>query len=73
MADEVTPLVATIVTVGKDDPYPTGTPAVTNMANVHDAQERVAGPTGKYNNPFERQSVQNLAAGGMISGGAAGT
>jgi|KBSSwiStaDraftv2_1062776.scaffolds.fasta_scaffold640784_1 hypothetical protein len=65
--------VATIVTVAKDEPYPTGTPAVTNMANVHTPQERTAGPIGTNGNLWERQKIQNLAAGGMIAGGAAGT
>jgi len=65
--------VINVVTVGKDQPYPTGSPTGTTMANVHTAQERTAGPIGVPNNPFQRQSIQNLAAGGMIKDGAAGT
>jgi hypothetical protein len=56
--------VATIVTVGKDDPYPTGTPYATNMANVHFPQDLIAAAK-KYN-----QSQANLLAAGMIAGGA---
>ncbi len=67
------PLAATIVTVPPNDPYPTGTPKVTNMANVHTPQERTAGPIGTNGNLWERQKIQNLAAGGLIAGGAAGT
>jgi hypothetical protein len=55
---------ATIVTVGKDDPYPTGTPAVTNLANCHVPQEMILAAK-KYN-----QSQANLLAGGVIAGGA---
>jgi hypothetical protein len=73
MADTPVQDVATIVTVGKDDPYPTGTPAVTNMANIHPPQERTAGPIGTNGNLWERQKIQNLAAGGMIKSGAQGT
>jgi len=35
--------------------------------------ERTAGPIGTNGNLWERQKIQNLAAGGMIAGGAAGT
>jgi hypothetical protein len=64
---------ATIVTVAKDEPYPTGTPKVTDLTKVHFPQNLTDGPVGKWNNPYERQSAQNLAAHGMIAGGAAGT
>lgn len=64
---------ATIVSVGKDEPYPTGTPAVTDLTKIHTPQDLTDGPVGGYNNPYERQSVQNLRAGGLIAGGAAGT
>jgi len=40
------------------------------MANVHTPQERTAGPIGTNGNLWERQKIQNLAAGGMIAGGA---
>ena len=77
MADEpeVEPQAATIVTVGKDEPYPTGTPsnAWTDLTRVHFPQNLTDGPSGTYNSPYERQRVQNLAAHGMIAGGAAGT
>jgi len=75
MAVEVAPQVINVVTVGKDDPYPTGSPPDGTLipARVHNPQDLTDGPVGKYNNPFERQSVQNLAAGGLIKGGAAGT
>jgi hypothetical protein len=75
MADEIELQAATIVTVGKDEPYPTGTPpdGLLIPARVHRAQELTDGPVGGYNNPYERQSVQNLRAGGLIAGGAAGT
>jgi hypothetical protein len=75
MADEPDLKAATIVSVGKDEPYPTGTPpnGLLIPARVHTAQELTDGPVGSYNNPYERQSVQNLRAGGMIAGGAAGT
>jgi hypothetical protein len=64
MADTPEQQVATIVTVGKDDPYPTGTPAVTNLANCHAPQELIVAAK-KYN-----QSQANLLAAGMIAGGA---
>jgi hypothetical protein len=64
---------ATIVSVGKDEPYPTGSPTGTVLANIIRAQDLTDGPVGKWNNPYERQSIQNLKAGGMIAGGAAGT
>lgn len=72
---EIDPLAATIISVGKDEPYPTGSPpdGKTIPARVHTAQELTDGPSGLYNSPWERQRVQNLAAGGMIAGGAAGT
>ena len=70
---EISLTAATIVSVAKDEPYPTGTPAVTNLAAIHTAQELTDGPIGVHNNPYQRQSVQNLAAGGLIAGGAAGT
>lgn len=75
MADEPVQEAATIVTVEKDEPYPTGSPPDGTLipARVHRAQELTDGPVGKWNNPFERQSVQNLAAHGLIAGGAAGT
>jgi hypothetical protein len=72
---EVTPAAATIVSVGKDDPYPTGTPAnaYTDLTRVHTPQERTAGPIGTNGNLWERQKIQNLAAHGLIAGGAQGT
>lgn len=69
----VEPLAATIVSVGKDQPYPTGTPAVTNMANVHPPQLLTDGPIGNAGSPWEEQKIANLAAGGMIAGGAGWT
>jgi hypothetical protein len=75
MADTPVQDAINVVTVGKDDPYPTGTPpdGTLIVGRVHTFQEQTDGPVGKWNNPYERQSVQNLAAGGLIKGGAAGT
>ena len=72
---EVETQVATIVTVAPTEPYPTGTPAnaYTNLTRIHFPQNLTDGPSGTYNSPYERQRVQNLAAHGMIAGGAAGT
>ena len=36
---EAEPLAATIVTVGKDEPYPTRTPYVLNLAAIHVLQD----------------------------------
>ena len=75
MADEPTQQAATIVTVAKDEPYPTGAPPDFSSVplRVHTPQELTDGPVGKDNSAWERQKIQNLAAGGMIAGGAAGT
>jgi len=75
MADVIEPLVATIVTVGKDEPYPTGAPPDFSAVplRVHTPQELTDGPVGKDNSPWDRQREQNLKAGGLIAGGAAGT
>lgn len=72
---EIEPQAINVVTVAKDEPYPTGTPAngYTDLTRIHTPQELTDGPVGQYNNPMERQSVQNLAAGGLIKNGAAGT
>lgn len=75
MADQPVQEAINVVTVGKDDPYPTGTPPDGTQipVRVHTPQELTDGPVGKNGNPYERQSQQNLAAGGLIKGGAAGT
>lgn len=75
MADQPAQEAINVVTVGKDDPYPTGSPpdGTLIVGRVHTAQEQTDGPVGKNGNPYERQSIQNLAAGGLIKGGAAGT
>ena len=64
---------ATIVSVGKDQPYPTGAPPdfLAVVLRVHTPQEQTDGG-GQPDNPWERQSIQNLRAGGMIKGGAPG-
>jgi len=64
-----------VVTVAKDEPYPTGAPPdfLAVVLRVHTPQEQTDGPVGQYNNPYERQSIQNLKAGGLIAGGAPGT
>jgi hypothetical protein len=76
MADEqVLPTAANIVTVGKDEPYPTGAPPDWSAVplRVHTPQELTDGPIGTNGNGWERQKIQNLAAGGLIAGGEAGT
>jgi len=69
MAEE-TPVAATVVTVGMRDPYPTGAPwqnpALTKN-RVHVPQELTLGAN------WPLQSEENLAAGGLIAGGAAYT
>jgi hypothetical protein len=64
---EVDPLVINVVTVGKDDPYPTGTPPDGTLipARVHLPPQQLIAAAKKYN-----QSQANLLAGGMIAGGA---
>jgi hypothetical protein len=62
---EPAPLAATVVTVGKDEPYPTGTPTDVSLPAVKRAQELTLATK------WESQRVANLLAGGMISGGAA--
>jgi hypothetical protein len=66
---------ATIVTVGKDEPYPTGAPPDFSavLLRVHTPQELTDGPVGQDGSAWERQKIQNLAAVGMIAGGMAGT
>ncbi len=63
---EIDPAAINVVTVGKDDPYPTGTPPDGTQipARVHVPQELIAAAK-KYN-----QSQANLLAGGLIAGGA---
>ena len=75
MADEVEPQAATVVTVGPNEPYPTGAPPDFSavVLRVHTPQELTDGPVGQNGNPYQRQSIQNLAAGGLIAGGMAGT
>lgn len=73
MADEPVQEAATIVSVAKDEPYPTGTPTDTDLTRVHTPQELTDGPIGTNGNLWERQKIQNLAAGGLIKAGAAGT
>jgi hypothetical protein len=65
--DGIQPLAATIVGVAKDEPYPTGAPPdfAAVVLRVHSPQEN----TDAVN--WQGQSQANLAAGGMISGGAA--
>jgi hypothetical protein len=58
------PLAATIITLNPWDPYPTGTPGVTNLANCHDAQELQTAAN------WQAQCIANLAAGGSVAGGA---
>lgn len=69
MAEE--PATATVVTVGKDVPYPTGTPPDGTLipGRVHTKQELTDGPIGHADSPWEQQKIANLAAGGMIVNG----
>jgi uncharacterized oligopeptide transporter (OPT) family protein len=52
------------VAVAKDDPYPTGTPAVTVLNNCRTQQEQQTAAN------WIAQQILNLAAGGMVAGGA---
>jgi hypothetical protein len=58
---------ATIVSVAKDEPYPTGAPP--NFALVLPAAKRAQELT--YSDKWLAQQQANLLAGGMIAGGAA--
>jgi hypothetical protein len=64
---EAEPLVATVVTVGKDEPYPTGSPPnfALVLPNAKRAQELTTAAK------WDAQRTANLLAGGMIAGGAA--
>ena len=56
--------VATIITLNPWEPYPTGSPYLTVLANCHDAQELQTAAN------WQAQCILNLAAGGSIAGGA---
>ena len=60
-------MVATVVTVAKDEPYPTGAPP--DFALVLPACKRAQELTTAAK--WESQQVANLLAHGMIAGGAA--
>ena len=64
---EIQPLAATVVTVQKDEPYPTGAPPDFSLVlpAVKRAQELTTAAK------WESQRVANLLAAGMIAGGAA--
>ena len=65
---------ATPVTTGATTtPIRPGRRRMTDVRRVHTPQELTDGPVGQDNSAWERQKIQNLAAGGLIAGGAAGT
>ena len=66
---------ATVLVIGMREPYPTGSPPDGTLipGRVHTPQELTDGPVGAEGSPWEEQRKANMAAGGLIKGGAAWT